>query len=264
MTNTPFGNGYARAYDALYETKDYGAECDVLERVFRKRSSSPVKSVLDLGCGTGGHAVRLAQRGYTVTGIDRSPGMLEAARAKAAELAGFGSTMSGSATFAQGDVRSFDLGGQAFDAAAMLFAVLGYQITNEDVLSTLKTVRRHLTPGGLFVFDVWYGPGVLTDPPGERIKEVPTAEGSILRVARGDLDVGRHTCTVSYDLLHLAGDRVVERTREAHPMRYFFPRELELFLSVSGFTLERIGCFEDIDRDPGAKTWNIWAVATAV
>lgn len=258
MTATPFGTGYARAYDALYETKDYGAECDVLERVFRERSPVLVKSVLDLGCGTGGHTVRLAQRGYAVTGIDRSPGMLEAARAKAAGLAG-----PGSAAFAQGDVRSFDLGGRTFDAAAMLFAVLGYQITNEDVLSTLKAVRRHLTPGGLFVFDVWYGPGVLTDPPGERIKEVPTAEGSILRVARGDLDVGRHTCTVSYDLLHLAGDRVVERTHEAHPMRYFFPRELELFLSVSGFRLERIGCFEDIDRDPGARTWNIWVVASA-
>jgi SAM-dependent methyltransferase len=259
MTTTPFGTGYARAYDALYETKNYDAECDVLERAFRERATAPVKTLLDLGCGTGGHAVRLARRGYQVTGIDRSPGMLEAAQAKAAEL-----QVDGAARFAQGDVRSFDLGGQTFDAAAMLFAVLGYQTTNEDVLSTLRAVRRHLVPGGLFVFDVWYGPGVLTDPPGERIKEVPTAEGSILRVARGDLDVGQHTCTVSYDLLHIVGDRIAERTREAHPMRFFFPLELELFLSASGFALKRVGRFEDIDRDPAAGTWNVWVIAEAV
>ena len=55
---------------------------------------------------------------------------------------------------------------QTFDAAVMMFAVLSYQLSNQDVLSTLATVRRHLQVGGLFIADLWYGPAVLNERPG--------------------------------------------------------------------------------------------------
>ena len=77
-----FGQEYAAAYDLLYADKDYDAECDLLERIFRE-SGRPVRTVLDLGCGTGAHAVRLAQRGYEVVGVDLSEDMLRIARDRA-------------------------------------------------------------------------------------------------------------------------------------------------------------------------------------
>ena len=52
----------------------------------------------------------------------------------------------------------------------MMFAVLGYQHTNADVLDALATARAHLDVGGLFAFDVWYGPAVLSERPSERVK----------------------------------------------------------------------------------------------
>src|SRR5206468_3380563 len=119
-------------------------------------SRTPVKTVLDLGCGTGNHALPLARRGFSVTGVDRSPGMLEQAAQKSS-ASGLGDK---APDFKQGDLRELDLH-QQFDAALMMFAVLGYQLTNENVASALATVRRHLKPGGLFVFDIWYGPAVL-------------------------------------------------------------------------------------------------------
>ena len=76
-----FGRDYAAAYDDLYQDKDYVAECDLIERVFETYGQGPTRRVLDLGCGTGGHAVILAKRGYDVVGVDRSPEMLERARA---------------------------------------------------------------------------------------------------------------------------------------------------------------------------------------
>ena len=52
---------YARFYDVLYRDKDYAAECRYLERIFDRHSPRRVRSVLDLGCGTGGHALFLRQ-----------------------------------------------------------------------------------------------------------------------------------------------------------------------------------------------------------
>src|SRR5947209_19234510 len=94
-----FGQEYASIYNLLYEDKDYAAECDVLERVFRTFGSRQVHRVLDLGCGTGNHAVPLAERGYQVVGVDRSEDMLARARARGS-----------AAEFRSGDLTQLDLG----------------------------------------------------------------------------------------------------------------------------------------------------------
>jgi hypothetical protein len=139
--------------------------------------------------------------------------------------------------------------------------VLGYQTDNEDVLSALATVRAHLRPGCLFLFDAWYGPAVLRQGPSERVKAVPTREGRILRAASGELDVLHHVCIVRYRLWRLEHDRVVAEAEEEHRVRYFFPMELELFLRSSGFRLLRLGAFPSIERDPDETTWNVFGVA---
>ena len=117
-----------------------------------KQYGHVVKTILDIGCGTGNHSIPLARRGYQVTGVDLSENMLAHAREKARS-----SNAPPSLAFVQGDARIVDLN-QKFDAVLMMFAVLGYQLTNEDVLAALNNVRKHLIPGGLFIFDVWYGP----------------------------------------------------------------------------------------------------------
>ena len=66
-----FGD-YANFYDNLYKDKDYKKECDYLEKIFNKYSPKKVKTILDLGCGTGSHDLILAKRGYQVTGLDFS------------------------------------------------------------------------------------------------------------------------------------------------------------------------------------------------
>ncbi|MCX6068474.1 MAG: class I SAM-dependent methyltransferase, partial [Chloroflexi bacterium] len=180
MSDAVFNRQYADQYDLLYGDKDYEAECDLLEQVFNKGNG--VKSILDIGCGTGNHAIPLAQRGYQVTGVDLSENMLSHAREKAKAA-----NAPSSLTFQQGDARTVDVR-QKFDAVLMMFAVLGYQLTNEDVFSALNTVRKHLNPSGLFIFDVWYGPAVLAVRPAERIKIIPTHDGKVLRAASGSLD----------------------------------------------------------------------------
>jgi len=252
-----FGSDYSGAYDLLYHDKDYTAECDLIEHLFQTCGDGSIRSVLDLGCGTGNHAIRLAQRGYEVVGVDRSESMLARARSKAPTC-----PSGGSAVFHQGDIRSVDLG-QDFDAALMMFTVLGYQLENADVLSALKTAHRHLRTGGLLIFDVWYGPAVLHQRPSQHIKVIPIEGGKILRAASGELDVRRHICTVHYHMWKLEGERLVAETEETHSMRYFFAQELKLLLEVSGFRLLRLGAFPDFDHDPGETTWNVMVAAEA-
>ncbi len=259
-SSEPFGPTYAQQYDLLYEDKDYSAECDRLEAIFQRHAARPIKDVLDLGCGTGNHSLRLAARGYDVVGVDRSHEMLAQAEQKASALRG--DACLGSIAFEAGDVRCVRLGCQ-FDVVLLMFAVLGYQTTNQDVLATLHTARQHLRPGGLVVFDVWYGPAVLTTRPTERVKVIHTDEGQLIRSARAELDVRSQTCSVSYRLWRLSSRRTVTEAQETHTMRYFFPMELELYLSEAGFDLTELSSWEETDRPADETTWNVVVAAVA-
>ena len=71
-----------------------------------------------------------------------------------------------------------------YDAVISLFHVMSYQNTNEDILSAMKSARSSLNSGGLFPFDVWYGPGVLSDRPQVRVKEVQDDKYQLIRIAK--------------------------------------------------------------------------------
>lgn len=253
-----FGSSYAAAYDALYRGKDYAGECDLLLDVLREANGRGLRRILDLGCGTGSHALILAQRGLEVIGVDRSAEMTEIARQRAAPL-----PPGRRPEFVTADIRDLRLD-ETFDAVLMMFAVLGYQRTNAEVLAALHTARAHLDEGGLFAFDVWYGPAVLNERPSERVKVAESASRKIIRVASGSLDARNHLCAVDYRLWTLDGGRLVDEVAESHLVRYFFPLELELFLDVAGFSLLRLEAFPDRAGDPDESTWNVLALARAV
>ena len=252
-----FGFAYAQAYDALYQDKNYATECDLIEHVFRIHAGGPVHDVLDLGCGTGNHAIVLAERGYKVAGVDRSESMLAELKKKAG-LSGIRGV-----SVHRGDIHQLDLQ-RKFDGVLMMFAVLGYQLSNADVLATLRTARHHLNPGGLLIFDVWYGPAVLHVRPAPQVKVVQTSDGKILRSAAGELDIDRHVCIVNYHVWRIEQERMAAETEERHEMRFFFPQELNLFLELSGFALARVGAFPQFERPPDESTWNILIAARAV
>jgi len=256
MNDNVFGQVYADQYDLLYQDKEYKTECDLLEEIFHRYSDNSVQTILDLGCGTGKHAMILASRDYQVTGVDCSEDMLIIARQ---EVQALNNTNYSPPVFYKGDLRTTDLG-KRFDVVLMMFAVLGYQLTNEDVLAALRTVRRHLAVGGLFICDVWYGPAVLSHRPADRLKIVPTKKGKIIRAASGSLDTFSHLSTVHYHLWRLEGQQVISESEEIHRMRYFFPQELVLFMSIGGLELVHIGDFKNLTETANEHTWNVLVV----
>lgn len=127
---------YAEYYDLLYQDKDYERECDFIERIFSGYSPNPVKTILDVGCGTGQHAMCLTERGYKITGFDASEAMLRRAKEKALGV-----------SFHLLDIRNFSLE-ERFDACVSMFAVMNYSTENVEIQKALMNLRRCLEPGG--------------------------------------------------------------------------------------------------------------------
>ncbi|MFB5622255.1 MAG: class I SAM-dependent DNA methyltransferase [Candidatus Nitrosomaritimum yanchengensis] len=257
MNKTTFQRGYSQQYDFFYEDKNYFAECEMLEKVFKKFCTDKIVNVLDLGCGTGNHAFILAENGYEVVGVDRSTEMLEQAYRKKAlrpEL---------NLSFIESNIADLHLE-KNFDIVLMMFAVLGYQTTNEDILVALKSVKEHLKPGGLFIFDCWYGPAVLTIRPNDRVKVIKLPGEKLIRSASGNLNTNHNLCKVIYNIWRIQGDKLVSEVEEIHMMRYFFKTELELFFDIVGLELIQLSSFEDFSSPSSEKTWNILGVARSI
>jgi SAM-dependent methyltransferase len=256
MSTIVYGDAYAGEYDQLYRDKNYAAECDLVEAALHRYGIGETRTIVDLGCGTGGHAIPLSARGYKVTGVDLSPAMLAVARRKAV-------SQGTSLDLVEGDIRTVHAGGP-FDAGLFMFAVLGYLQRNDDVVAALTTARRQIRAGGLLAFDVWYGPAVLTIKPSDRVKVVAEPHGKVVRVVTPTLDTRRHLCQVHYQLWRFKDGHVDSESEEVHVVRYFFPLELELMLSQTGFTLLTLSSFPTLDEPAGDTTWSVFGIARAV
>ena len=157
-------DAYAAYYDLLYQDKNYHKEAKYILRLLEDNGISSGK-ILELGSGTGKHAEEFAKMGFSVHGIDLSPEMVQEANHRN------NNNLEGQLYFEVGDVRNFEAG-KKFDAVISLFHVISYQIKNEDILEMFRIAAKHLKTNGIFIFDFWYGPGVLTDPPEVRQKRL--------------------------------------------------------------------------------------------
>lgn len=247
---------YSSYYDSFYPDKDYQAEVLFLEHVFHCYSNRPIQKVLELGCGTGGHAVPLTQRGYRITGVDRSADMLRLANLKA-------QTADLSIAFTQNDIRDLNLN-STFDAVISLFGVMSYQTGNTDLSNALQSARRHLEKGGLFVFDVWSGFAVLSDRPVDRLKLISKDDMRLIRYASPKMDLMNHTVEIRYKILCINGTCVVDEIDESHLVRFFFPQEISYFLAQNGFQVLHFCPFMEPDRTLGESDWNLAVIAEAV
>ena len=243
----PF-DAYAAYYDLLYRDKAYKEEARYVGAIVRETAPG-AKTLLDLGCGTGKHAGAFAERGYAITGVDRSESMIATAASENPAL-----------SFVLGDVRNISLD-QRFDAVVSLFHVMSYMPENGDVLALLGTARRHLKDRGVFVFDCWYGPAVLTEQPETRVKKVSDENAEVIRIAEPVMDANANTVDVRYTVfVREKGSDRMQVIEESHLMRYFFLPEIRSFLDRAGFTFLKANAWMT-DAPPGFGTWNIVVAA---
>lgn len=135
----------AASYDELTEDVEYEKRADFVEKLFL-RAKRPVKSLLDLACGTGTMSALFARRGYAVTGVDYSPEMLSQAQQKLAALDPPPLLLCQSMP----QLRLLD----SVDAAICCLDSINYLTRPRDVQRTFNRLHDTIAPGGSLVFDI--------------------------------------------------------------------------------------------------------------
>lgn len=238
-------NLYSEYYDLIYNSKDYCAETKI---VFDK-IGKPSPKLLELGCGSGGHAAVFSKFGCFITGLDLSETMVEIANKK--QISNFNAK--------QANIEHFELN-QKFDAAISMFHVMSYLTENNSVLSCLNCVHRHLNPGGAFIFDFWFAPAVYHQGFEHRVKSFENDQIKVTRESSTLLDINRNVGNVGFDIIveskkdHDQTQRIVEQ----HLMRFFSIPEIQNFAAQTGF--EVIEFFDlHSSKQPSLETWAITA-----
>ncbi len=249
-----FGS-YAQYYDLLYRDKDYDGEARFTNKLIQKYAPN-AKHLLELGCGTGIHAEKLAAKGYTVHGIDISAEMLKRAEDRLRYLP---KNESEKLSFSCGDIRQFRHR-DSFNAVISLFHVMSYQTKNSDLAAVFNAVKQHLHPKGIFIFDCWYGPAVLSDPPVVRVKRLEDKKIEVIRIAEPKMSPNNNRVDVHYQVfVKNKSTGEVEIFEETHRMRYLFMPEIINLCEVFGFFMLD---FREwlTNNPPGLDTWGVYFV----
>lgn len=250
---------YSNYYDLLNTGKDYARETGYLLALAKRHGGDrPLRHILNLGCGTGAHDLLLAAQGYQVTGVDRSATMLAIAKRRLAQEG-----VQPAPVFLSGDITTLALG-QEFDLALSLFHVLSYQVSNQALRAAMRSAATHLTAGGLFIFDFWYGPAVLHEKPIVRVKRIENDEVKLRRLTEPVLHENANTVEVNFEVDIISKKTGTSQTlHETHLMRYLFLPEVIDALEQAG--LEFITAEEWLSgHTPGLSSWNVCCVARKI
>jgi len=231
-------------YDAEYSfyTVDMGF---YLARA--RRHGDPV---LSLGCGTGRVLFHLAAAGLRVDGLDTSPGMLDRARTRAVRAGG---DLARRVGLFEADMRDFSLPRRYRTIIAPLNCLM-HLTTDEALIACLGCVRRHLAPGGRFVFDLANPrPELLSahgGPDGIPLRDIQVRAATYLQRERHRY----HPSTGISDTTYIFEPRTpgVRPFVTTLRLRMLAPGTIDRLLAQSGLRLlERTGSFEGRPFDPG-------------
>ncbi len=214
---------YAEWYDAFNQQKDYASETRyLLERIGAWRSD--VRSWVDVGCGTGAHLAALRSAGVRGEGVDVSPSMIVAARAAHPDI-----------LFQVASAQNFRLSSDR-DVISMLFHAISYQSTDDDLRGAIRNISTHLAPHGLFVFDFWHTPAVLSDPPVPRLRKAMVEGRTLFRLTTPTEDRQRRLVHIEFEFRWDTPDGEAA-LREMHTMRHFEENELRQVLAAEGLSV---------------------------
>lgn len=219
----------AGSYDALTRDVDYEKLCAYLEGRFSE-ARRPVKTVLDLACGTGTLTWLLAQRGYETIGVDISPEMLAQAQEKAPE--GFDGV---EPMFLNQSMDKLDLY-DTVDACVCCLDSVNYVTRPAQLRRAFQRVYTFLAPGGVFLFDA-RTPEALEAMDGQLFCD---EDEDTYCVWQGEFSPKRRMCTYYMDIFRREGTLWC-RGQEEHREYAYTVDELSEMLEQAGF--QTVKCY---------------------
>jgi SAM-dependent methyltransferase len=241
-----FQQKYAKYYDLFYGAKNYEAEAKYILRLAEGFDLRPHR-ILDLGCGTGRHAVEWAKLGIKVHGVEGSKPMFHQAIGRVSE------ELNDFLSFSCRDLREFE-NDTRFDIATAMFAVLGYISDEDDLISLFRRIHDVILPGGLFICDTWNGAAVFKEGPVDRMAVYDLPEGRLYRFVSSRTILQEQVCLVHYTLIETESLPAVYE--ETHRMRFFSPGEMRLLAKACGMELVHVCPFMRNNDELALSDWN--------
>ncbi|MBM7604770.1 SAM-dependent methyltransferase [Metabacillus crassostreae] len=241
--------GFAYIYDQLMKDAPYDQWAELILEVFSKYHPD-TKNVLDIGCGTGEIAVRLAKKQFNVTGVDLSEDMLTVAQAKAEKN-------KVNMLFLQQDMRELTGFIERSDAITICCDSLNYLRTISDVQSTFEAVYNQLNDNGLFIFDVhslYKIHNVFADATfADQDDDISFIWSSYL---------GEEEHSIEHDLsFFVKQGEFYERYDELHYQRTFDIEQYKQLLQSASFEIVKICSDFQLHEDPTPTTERIFFIA---
>ena len=224
-SNETYNRDFSAYYDRITQHKDYRAEIDALVRFIRQEVNDPNPRVLDVGCGTGNHAVLLAAEGYDITAIDLSPDMIKIAAAKNSE-----------AKFKSADIAEMPESG--FHFSYSVFNVINCLDTLESLTAFFKEISVRLERGGVFLVESWNPIAIVAAPPEVVERTYEFEDERIVRKVSPAWDFLRQRLDLRYDVNVYGTGARAEKLKSftvVHQLVLFTPLEIEYCLKQAGF-----------------------------
>ena len=234
--------------------KSYGKDFSTL--IFPKLLATirahriPGATMLDVACGTGTLAALMARRGWEVTGIDASEGMIREASAKAAS-----SRLR--LTFLRQDMRELAIA-RPVHLATSFFDSLNHLMSGTELQETFRRIRAALIPRGWFVFDTSTERCFTT----LWTKSETIRENGFSIALDNAYDPGRKTARCNVTIV-VSGEGGPLRLEETVRERYYTQDEIAELLTGTGFTV-REGTDFNFTSNPAIGKLKTWWVAEAV
>lgn len=220
---------YGQFYDLIYSSIDYNGEIEEIITLLNSKRTG-IKSILDIGCGTGSYVVGLAKKGYTVDGIDSSSDMIESAQTKINA-----SKIEANVCLKDMNELLFD---KKYDAVICLFGVIDYLFENSDIQKLFAGIHKSLSDGGLLILDFLAKDFFKNNKPKAVILEGQQGELRSFRATFPEIGMNGERLTLNFKCTIYRAREILDYFEESHPLRIFDFEELLELLEENNLSME--------------------------
>lgn len=219
---------YANYYDLFYKKKDYKGEIKKIHKLinFKKKDK-----VLEIGCGTGKHALEIIKYVDEIDAIDKSKKMLNHARKIKKKIKD-----KKKITFY--NKEAIELGSKKYDKIILIFHVFSYFIDNDYIYKTFKKFHKILNSGGLVIFDYWNSDYIKKFKLKDSSREIFFKKNKIRRFGKIQM-IKKNIFKIKYSFKIKRYKKTINFFNETHTMRCFKKKDI-IELSKNLFAIKKM------------------------